>query len=127
MIFVDGNALKTDPIPLLNRFQKQIDLEDFVDFKKLIQFDNKKGFYCPIQNGKSQCLGISKVTNATISASHWLKIIGSQIPRNGCEIARVPQRILRRKQLGAKSTIGETFQGGPVLDNLNCDSGRDKH
>lgn len=60
MIFVDGNALKTDPIPLLNRFQKQIDLEDFVDFKKLIQFDNKKGFYCPIQNGKSQCLGISK-------------------------------------------------------------------
>ena len=61
MIFVDGNALKTDPIPLLNRFQKQINLEDFVDFKKLIQFDNKKGFYCPIQNGKSQCLGISKV------------------------------------------------------------------
>ena len=60
MIIVDGNALKTSPIPLLNRFQQQIEVDQYVDFKKLIQYDNKKGFYCPIKNGKSQCLGISK-------------------------------------------------------------------
>lgn len=65
MIIVDGNALKTEPIPLLNRFQKQIDVEQFIDYKKLIEFDNKKGFYCPIKNGKSQCLGISKVQTMT--------------------------------------------------------------
>ena len=61
IVIVDGNALKSNPIPLLNRFQKQVGVQNFIDFKKLIQFDNKKGYYCPIVNGKSQCLGISKV------------------------------------------------------------------
>ena len=61
MIILDGNALKTAPIRLLNRLQKQLKVNKFFDFKRFIRFDDKKGFFCPIENGKPKCLGKSKV------------------------------------------------------------------
>ena len=61
MIILDGNKLKSDPIPLLNRLQKQLKVETPIDFKKIIKYDEKKGFFCPLENGKTKCLGKSKV------------------------------------------------------------------
>ena len=61
LIVLDGNKLKTDPIPLMNRLQKQLHVEKYYDYRKLIKFDEKKGFFCPLQNGKTHCLGKSKV------------------------------------------------------------------
>ena len=63
MIILDGNNLKTSPISLLNRLQKQLKVKKYFDFKKIIKFDEKKGFFCPIgENGKAKCLGKSKVS-----------------------------------------------------------------
>ena len=44
------------------RSKKQLKIAKYYDYKKLIRFDEKKGFYCPLENGKTHCLGKSKVS-----------------------------------------------------------------
>ena len=61
VVIVDGDKLKTDPIVAMNDFQHDIVAHSFVDYSKLISFDEQKGFYCPLEKGKTHCLGISKV------------------------------------------------------------------
>ena len=83
LIVLDGNKLKTDPIPLMNRLQKQLHVEKYYDYRKLIKFDEKKGFFCPLQNGKTHCLGKSKVKITDsfdlISASRFNFFLGSTL------------------------------------------------
>lgn len=60
VVIVDGDKLKADPIAAMNDFQHDIIAPSFVDYSKLISFDEQKGFFCPLENGKTRCLGISK-------------------------------------------------------------------
>lgn len=41
--------------------QKQLYVAKYYDYRKLIKFDEKKGFFCPLVKGKTHCLGKSKV------------------------------------------------------------------
>ena len=45
----------------MNDFQHDIGTPTFVDYSKLIAFDEQKGFFCPLEGEKTHCLGISKV------------------------------------------------------------------
>ena len=61
VVIVDGNRLKTDPIPLMNSLQKELNVK-FYDYKKLIAYDEHKGYYCPLdEDGNTKCLGKGKV------------------------------------------------------------------
>lgn len=57
IIQVDGELLRRQPYKCLNDLQKKLGLETEIDFKKMLKYNKKKGFYCV--NG-TKCLGQSK-------------------------------------------------------------------
>ena len=61
-MIIDGEELKLDPVAVLSRLQVFLKIEPFVDYKNLIRFDSRKGFYCPVSllNNSTKCLGRGK-------------------------------------------------------------------
>ena len=63
LIHVDGELLRIKPFQCLNDLQKRIpQIDVFVDYKFLLKFNKKKGFFCPFDRQKNvtKCLGSSK-------------------------------------------------------------------
>jgi heparan sulfate N-deacetylase/N-sulfotransferase NDST2 len=60
---VDGELLVTEPYTVLNRLQKFLSLENIVDYKRILKYDKKKGFFCLNFENKNKCLGASKGRN----------------------------------------------------------------
>ena len=59
---IDGEKLKSDPIPVMNELQHFLNVQPLVDYEKLLKFDPTKGFYCPVvsSTGGIKCLGKGK-------------------------------------------------------------------
>ena len=61
MLIVDGDVLRSDPIAVMHHLQRFAKIKPFADYRELIRFDKKKGFYCQItSNDSSKCLGRGK-------------------------------------------------------------------
>ena len=60
LYIVDGEELKSDPVNIMNKLQHFLNIQPIVDYRRLLKFDSKKGFYCPILHGKTKCLGKGK-------------------------------------------------------------------
>ncbi|KAJ6216358.1 hypothetical protein RDWZM_007515 [Blomia tropicalis] len=61
MLFVDGDELRLNPINVMDKLQMFLKLEPYIDYSKMLRFDQKKGFYCQVTKGNStKCLGKSK-------------------------------------------------------------------
>nr|XP_039273995.1 bifunctional heparan sulfate N-deacetylase/N-sulfotransferase 3-like [Styela clava] len=60
IILEDGELLVKDPITVLQRLQKSLGLPNIFDYSEAIRFDERKGFFCKIQDGGNKCLGKSK-------------------------------------------------------------------
>lgn len=61
IMIIDGEELKTDPVTVMSRLQVFLKIEPFLDYKKLLRFESKKGFFCPITgNSTVKCLGKGK-------------------------------------------------------------------
>jgi len=56
---VDGEALKKQPVPVLDNIQSFLNLTR-VDFSSLLVWDSSKGFYCMNFGGRRKCLGRGK-------------------------------------------------------------------
>ena len=57
---VDGEELKDDPISVMNRLQHFLHVQPFIDYSTMLKYEKNKGFYCPLVNGKTKCLGKGK-------------------------------------------------------------------
>lgn len=59
---VDGDELVRDPAAVLNRLQRELGISPFVDYRKRLRFDKRKGFYCEVvpDTGRTKCLGRGK-------------------------------------------------------------------
>lgn len=62
---VDGELLKANPPESMNRLQKQLKVrsEEQIDYKNLLRFNPKKGFFCKVvgsKNNLTKCLGAGK-------------------------------------------------------------------
>ena len=57
---VDGARLKTDPISVLNQLQHDLGVTPFMDFRKKLVYDRRKGFFCMLLEGRKKCLGKGK-------------------------------------------------------------------
>ena len=57
---VDGEELKVDPIAVMNKLQHFLHVQPFIDYNTMLKFEPAKGFYCPVVNGKTKCLGKGK-------------------------------------------------------------------
>uniref|UniRef100_A0A8C1F3G0 Bifunctional heparan sulfate N-deacetylase/N-sulfotransferase 1 n=1 Tax=Cyprinus carpio carpio TaxID=630221 RepID=A0A8C1F3G0_CYPCA len=61
ILVVDGQTLKTDPASVMEKIQTFLGLENRVDYRKILAFDPKKGFWCQLlDGGETKCLGKSK-------------------------------------------------------------------
>uniref|UniRef100_A0A8C1Y6E0 Bifunctional heparan sulfate N-deacetylase/N-sulfotransferase 1 n=1 Tax=Cyprinus carpio TaxID=7962 RepID=A0A8C1Y6E0_CYPCA len=61
ILVVDGQTLKTDPASVMEKTQTFLGLENRVDYRKILAFDPKKGFWCQLlDGGETKCLGKSK-------------------------------------------------------------------
>lgn len=60
LVLVDGDLLKTKPYDCLNNLQKELSLPIKIDYRKILKFSKKKGFYCSFVNNRMKCLGQSK-------------------------------------------------------------------
>lgn len=60
LILLDGDLLRTKPYECLNQLQKQLAIETRIDYKQILKFNKKKGFYCVNYERKVKCLGQSK-------------------------------------------------------------------
>jgi heparan sulfate N-deacetylase/N-sulfotransferase NDST2 len=50
---VDGEELKYDPVSVLNRLQRSLGVQPFMDYANHLKFDRKKGFFCEVSgNGQ---------------------------------------------------------------------------
>ena len=62
---VDGELLKANPSQSMNLLQKQLNVssEDHIDYKDLLKYNAKKGFFCKVinsENNLTKCLGPGK-------------------------------------------------------------------
>lgn len=59
---IDGAALRSDPAEVMNTLQKFLKTQPVIDYRKLLKFDPKKGFYCQMigSGERTKCLGKSK-------------------------------------------------------------------
>ena len=57
---MDGEKLKKDPVQTMNHLQHFLNIKPIVDYKNLLKYDAKKGFFCPLKQGKIKCLGKGK-------------------------------------------------------------------
>ncbi|ESN94414.1 hypothetical protein HELRODRAFT_107720 [Helobdella robusta] len=61
LLIVDGENLVEDPISEMEKVQNFLKLQDKLDYSKLLKYNTKKGFFCPVTNGgKLKCLGSGK-------------------------------------------------------------------
>lgn len=70
MMIVDGEELRDNPVLVMNRLQTFLKLETRINYRKLLRFEPKKGFFClvstinnDVNNNSSntlKCLGKSK-------------------------------------------------------------------
>ncbi|OQV18743.1 Bifunctional heparan sulfate N-deacetylase/N-sulfotransferase [Hypsibius exemplaris] len=62
LLILDGDLLKSDPVSVMHLVQRFLKIKPFVDYKDLIRFDKKKGFYCQVEATMKapRCLGRSK-------------------------------------------------------------------
>lgn len=61
LMIIDGEMLRSNPIEIMNAVQSFLEVDQFLDYSKLIKFDKKKGFFCQIvENDKTKCLGRGK-------------------------------------------------------------------
>ncbi|CAD5218713.1 unnamed protein product [Bursaphelenchus okinawaensis] len=58
-IIVDGNELKQIPSAVMNQLIKDLRLR-FMDYRRILKFNVKKGYYCVEYQSKKKCLGASK-------------------------------------------------------------------
>lgn len=57
---VDGEELKSDPALVMDRMQAFLKIEPYFDYHAHLRFDSKKGFFCPVVDGTTKCLGRGK-------------------------------------------------------------------
>ncbi|CAG0918609.1 unnamed protein product [Notodromas monacha] len=58
---VDGEALKLNPVVVMNSLQKELNITPFFDYANHLSFDSRKGFFCKVDGEKrTRCLGKSK-------------------------------------------------------------------
>lgn len=60
IIIIDGQWFRTNPSAVLNKLQTMLRLESQVDYRKLLYYEPRKGFYCQRIHRRSHCLGVSK-------------------------------------------------------------------
>lgn len=60
IIIIDGQWFRTNPPAVLNKLQTILRLDKKVDYRKLLYFEPRKGFYCQKVHRRSHCLGASK-------------------------------------------------------------------
>jgi len=50
---IDGEEMRSSPVAVLNRLQHFLEIP-FYDYKDKLVFDEKKGFYCQVLEGKKK-------------------------------------------------------------------------
>ena len=60
LFIMDGEKLKKDPVQTMNNLQHFLNIKPILDYKNLLKYDAKKGFFCPLNHGKIKCLGKGK-------------------------------------------------------------------
>lgn len=61
LFIIDGDSLKSNPLDIMEKLQTFLGVETYLDYSKVIRFDQKKGFFCQVlSDNKTRCLGRSK-------------------------------------------------------------------
>jgi hypothetical protein len=60
IIHIDGDALVKTPYECLNELQNKISVETQIDYKTILKYNNKKGFFCVNNRNSIKCLGKNK-------------------------------------------------------------------
>ena len=73
LVIIDGEKLKTDPVGVMNKFQRDIKMTPFIDYKDNFVYDENKGFYCMKDRGKNYnkvtCKNTAKIVGLPFSIS----------------------------------------------------------
>ena len=76
LVIIDGEKLKKQPVDVMNKFQRDIKMTSFIDYKERLIYDKDKGFYCQIVGGRTKCLGKEKgrkYEEMDQTTLHWLQ------------------------------------------------------
>ena len=61
VMIIDGDELKSDPATVMSRLQIFLKIEPYIEYKELLRFDAKKGFFCQVTStNTTKCLGRGK-------------------------------------------------------------------
>ncbi|CAD5226106.1 unnamed protein product [Bursaphelenchus xylophilus] len=58
-IFIDGKQLKEEPSKVMNQLLRDLHLP-FMDYRRILKYNEKKGYFCIDFKDKTKCLGSSK-------------------------------------------------------------------
>ncbi|XP_037073073.1 LOW QUALITY PROTEIN: bifunctional heparan sulfate N-deacetylase/N-sulfotransferase 2-like [Pollicipes pollicipes] len=62
LLLMEGDQLKDDPVQVMQKVQEFLQVVPIVDYSRLIEYDEEKGFYCQVLagSGHTKCLGSGK-------------------------------------------------------------------
>ncbi|XP_022667270.1 bifunctional heparan sulfate N-deacetylase/N-sulfotransferase-like isoform X1 [Varroa destructor] len=60
LFIIDGEELRHKPVEVMNKLEHFLQVTPYVDYQYHLEFDPRKGFFCPKVNGRRRCLGASK-------------------------------------------------------------------
>ena len=61
LFLIDSDVFKEQPDYYMNKIQKFFGLKQFIDYKKILYFDEQKSFFCmKMPNSTKRCLGSGK-------------------------------------------------------------------
>ncbi|XP_050056596.1 bifunctional heparan sulfate N-deacetylase/N-sulfotransferase [Aphis gossypii] len=81
---IDGDQLKSNPVDVLDQFQKFLKITPAFDYSSHIRYDAKKGFFCKVlEGGGNKCLGKGKGRQyATMDAESYKYLREYYMPYN---------------------------------------------
>ncbi|KAE9532564.1 hypothetical protein AGLY_009645 [Aphis glycines] len=81
---IDGDQLKSNPVDVLDQFQKFLKITPPFDYSTHIRYDAKKGFFCKVlEGGGNKCLGKGKGRQyATMDAESYKYLREYYMPYN---------------------------------------------
>jgi heparan sulfate N-deacetylase/N-sulfotransferase NDST2 len=60
IIVIDGKNLTYQPVKILNELQTFLNVDYYLDYKNLLKYNKRKGFFCVKTSSVVKCLGSSK-------------------------------------------------------------------
>lgn len=75
MMIVDGEEFRDNPVLIMNRLQMFLKLEPRINYRKLLRFEPKKGFFCLVGNNNNN-KNHDDVKNNSSGSSYSLKCLG---------------------------------------------------